>query len=155
MMSGVKHFCICLLPTCISSLEKHLFRSSAQFLLRLFIYLFIYFYDVEFYELYGYTGCCCCCCQVASVVSDSVQPHRQQPSRLPGPWDSPGKNTGVGCHCLLQCRKVKSESKVAESIWLLVTPWTAAHQASPSMGVSRQEYWSGVPPLPSLGYIGY
>ena len=34
-------------------------------------------------------------------------PHRQQPTRLPGPWDSPGKNTGVGCHFLLQCMKVK------------------------------------------------
>ncbi|KAB0384160.1 hypothetical protein FD755_006077 [Muntiacus reevesi] len=41
------------------------------------------------------------------VVSDSVQPHRRQPTRLPGPWDSPGKNTGVGCHFLLQCMKVK------------------------------------------------
>ena len=43
-----------------------------------------------------------CCCQVASVVSDSVQPHRRQPTRLPYPWDSPGKNTGVGYHALLQ-----------------------------------------------------
>ena len=49
---------------------------------------------------------CCCCCWVASVVSDSVRPHRQQPTRLPRPWDSPGKNTGVGCHFLLQCMKV-------------------------------------------------
>ena len=39
-----------------------------------------------------------CCCKVASVVSDSLRPHRQQPTRLPRPWDSPGKNTGVGCH---------------------------------------------------------
>ena len=52
---------------------------------------------------------------VASVVSNSVQPHRQQAMRLPRPWDSPGKNTGVGCHFLLQCMKVKSESEVAES----------------------------------------
>ena len=44
----------------------------------------------------------CCCCQVASVVSDSVRPHRWQPTRLCRPWDSPGKNTGVGCHFLLQ-----------------------------------------------------
>ena len=44
----------------------------------------------------------CCCCWVASVVSDSVQHHRWQPTRLSHPWDSPGKNTGVGCHCLLQ-----------------------------------------------------
>ena len=44
---------------------------------------------------------CCRCCQVTSVVSDSVRPHRRQPTRLPRPWDSPGKNTGVGCHFLL------------------------------------------------------
>ena len=48
-------------------------------------------------------------------MSDSVRPHRQQPTRLPHPWDSPGKNTGVGCHFLLQCMKVKSESEVAQS----------------------------------------
>ena len=52
---------------------------------------------------------------VTSVVSDSVGPHRRQPTRLPCPWDSPGKNTGVGCHFLLQCMKVKSESEVAQS----------------------------------------
>ena len=60
------------------------------------------------------TSCCYCCCQVTSVVSDSVRPHRQQPTRLPHPWDSPGKNTGVGCHFLLQCTKVKSQSEVAQ-----------------------------------------
>ena len=85
-------------------------------------------------------------------MSDSVQPHRWQPTRLPCPWDSPGKNTGVGCHFLLQCMKVKSESEVAQSCRLLVTPWTAAHQASPSMGLSMQDYWSGVP-LPSPSRI--
>ena len=57
----------------------------------------------------------CCCCQVASVLSNSVQPHRWQPTRLLCPWDSPGKNTGVGCHFLLQCMKVKSQSEVAQS----------------------------------------
>ena len=55
-----------------------------------------------------------CCCCVASVVSDSVRPQRRQPTRLRRPWDSPGKNTGVGCHFLLQCMKVKSESEVAQ-----------------------------------------
>ena len=45
-------------------------------------------------------------------MPDSVRPHRRQPTRLPRPWDSPGKNTGVGCHFLLQCMKVKSESEV-------------------------------------------
>ena len=48
-------------------------------------------------------------------MSDSVRPHRRQPTRLPCPWDSPGKNTGVGCHFLLQCMKVKSEREVAHS----------------------------------------
>ena len=48
-------------------------------------------------------------------MSDSVQPQRQQPTRFHDPWDSPGKNTGVGCHFLLQCMKVKSESEVAQS----------------------------------------
>ena len=48
-------------------------------------------------------------------MSDSVQPQSQQPTRRPRPWDSPGKNTGVGCHFLLQCMKVKSESEVAQS----------------------------------------
>jgi len=46
---------------------------------------------------------------------DSVRPHRWQPTRLPRPWDSPGKDTGVGCHFLLQCIKVKSESEVTQS----------------------------------------
>ena len=81
-------------------------------------------------------------------MSDSVRPHRRQPTRLPRPWDSPGKNTGVGCHCLLQCMKVKSESEVAQSCPTLATPWTAAYQTPPSMGFSRQKYWSVVP-LPS------
>ena len=48
-------------------------------------------------------------------MSDSVQPHRRQPTRLLCPWDSPGKNTGVGCHFLLQCMKLKSESEVSQS----------------------------------------
>ena len=88
-----------------------------------------------------------CCCWVASVVSNSVPPHRRQPTRLPHPRDSPGKNTGVGCHFLLQCMKVKT--KLLSRVWLFRTPWTAAYQAPPPMGISRQEYWSGVP-LPSL-----
>ena len=62
------------------------------------------------------------CCWVTSVVSDSVWHHRRQPTRLPHPWDSPGKNTGVGCHFLLQCMKVKSESEVAQSYPTLSDP---------------------------------
>ena len=55
-------------------------------------------------------------------MSDSVQPHRWQPTRLPCPWDSPGKNSGVGCHFLLQCMKVKSQSEVARSCPTLHDP---------------------------------
>ena len=73
-----------------------------------------------------------------SVVSNSVQSHRQQPTRLAHPWDSPVKNTGVGCHFFLQFVKVKSLSRVRPS----ATPWTAAFQAPPSMGFSREEYWN-------------
>ena len=79
--------------------------------------------------------CCCCCCQVASVVFNSVQPHRWQPTRLPRPWDSPGKNTGVGCHFLLQCRKVKSESEVAQSCPALSDPMDCSLPGSSAHGI--------------------
>ena len=86
-------------------------------------------------------------------MSDSVRPHRLQPTRLLHPWDSPGKNPGVGCHFLLQCMKVEIESEVAQSYLTLSDPMSAAYQAPPSMGFSRQQYWSGVPlPSPDLGY---
>ena len=81
-------------------------------------------------------------------MSDSVRPHGRQPTRLLCPWDSPGKNTGVGCHFLLQCMKVKSETEVSQSGPTPSDPMGCSYQAPPSMGFSRQEYWSGVP-LPS------
>ena len=87
-------------------------------------------------------------------MSDSVQPHRWQPTRLPHPGDSPGKNTGVGCHFLLHCIKVKSESEVAQSCLTLSNPMDCSYQAPLSMGFSRQEYWSGLP-SPSLMYSAY
>ena len=84
-------------------------------------------------------------------MSDSVWPCRRQPTRLPRPW-VPG---------ILQARtlkqvaisfsnawKWKAKVKSLSPVWLPATPWTAAYQAPPSMGFSRQEYWSGVP-LPS------
>jgi len=55
-------------------------------------------------------------------MSDSVRPHGLQPTRLLHPWNSPGKNTGVGCHFLLQCMKVESESEVAQSCLTLSDP---------------------------------
>jgi len=77
----------------------------------------------------------CCCCKVALVVSDSVQPYRRQPARLPCPWDSPGKNTGVDCHFLLQCMKVKSESEGAQSCLALCDPIDGSPPVSPILGI--------------------
>ena len=78
--------------------------------------------------------------------------HRWQPTRLPRPWDPPGKNTGVSYHFPLQCMKVKVKVKLLSLVLLFAPPGTVAYQAPPSMGFSRQEYWSGVP-LPSLGFL--
>ena len=95
-------------------------------------------------------------CWITSVVSDSVPPHRWQPTRLPRLWDSPDKNTGLGCHFLLQFNHdiliLRSSVKSLRRAWLGAIPWTAAYQAPPSLGFSKQEYWSGVP-LPSLKCI--
>ena len=71
----------------------------------------------------------------STVVSDSVRPHRQQPTRLPRPWDSPGKNTGVGCHYLLQCMKVKSESEVVQSCPTLSDPMDCSLPGSSIHGI--------------------
>ena len=72
---------------------------------------------------------------VASVVSDSVRPQRRQPPRLPRPWDSPGKNAGEGCHFLLQCMKVKSESEVAQSCLALREPMDCSLPGSSAHGI--------------------
>ena len=76
---------------------------------------------------------------------------RRQPTKLRRPWDSPGKNTGVGCHFLLQCMKVKSESEVAQLCPTPSDPRDCSLPGSSVHGFSRQEYWSGVPlPSPTL-----
>ena len=82
----------------------------------------------------------------ASVVSNSVQPHRRQPTRLPLPWDSPGKNTGVGCHVLLQCMKVKSESEVAQSCPTLSDPMDCSLPGSSVHGIfqARVLEWGAI-----------
>ena len=77
-------------------------------------------------------------------MSDSVRPHRWQATRLPGPWDSPGKNTGVGCHFLLQCMKVKSESEVAQSGLTPSKPTDCSLPGSSAQGIfqARVLEWS-------------
>ena len=87
-----------------------------------------------------------CCCWVTSVVSDSVRPHRWQPTGLPNPWDSPGKNTGVGCHFLLQCKKVKSQSEVAQSCLILSDPMDCSLSGSSVHGIfqARVLEWGAI-----------
>ena len=79
-------------------------------------------------------------------MSDSVWPHRWQPTRLPHPWDSSGKKTGVGCHFLLQCMKVKSESEVAQ---LCLTPsdpmdWSLPRSPAPGILQARTLEWVAI-----------
>ena len=124
------------IPRSILGESFYIFRICILFILFKFIF-----------NIINILLCCvCCCCWVASVLSDSVT-HRRQPTSLPCPWDSPGKNSGVGCHFLHQCMKVKREIKSLRRVQLVATPWAAACQAPPSMGFSRQESWSGVPLL--------
>ena len=73
----------------------------------------------------------------ASVMSSSVQPHRQQSTRLPHPWDSPGKNTGVGCHFLPQCMKVKGENDVAQLCPTLCDPMDCSPPGSSVHGICQ------------------
>ena len=79
-------------------------------------------------------------------MSDSVRPHRRQPTRLPRPWDSPGKNIGVGCHFLLQCKKVKSESEVTQSCRTLSDSMDCSLPGSSVHGIfqARVLDWSAI-----------
>ena len=116
---------------------------------------FLYSSSVYSYHLlFSFPSVAAAAKSLQSCPTDSAWPHRQQPTRVPRPWDLPGKNTGVGCHFLLQCMKVKSLSRVR----LLATPWTAAYQAPLSVGFARQEYCSGLPlpsPLLLLGLYNF
>ena len=79
-------------------------------------------------------------------MSDSVRPHRRQPTRLPHPWDSPAKNTGVGCHFLLQCMKVKSEREFAQSCPTLRNPMDCSLPSSSVHGIfqARVLEWGAI-----------
>ena len=85
-------------------------------------------------------------------MSNSVRPHRRQPTRLLRPWDSPGKNTGVGCHFLLQCMKVKSESEVAQSCPTLCDPTDYSLPGSSVHGIcqARVMEWGAINTSTSL-----
>ena len=79
-------------------------------------------------------------------MSDSVRPHRWQPTRLPCPWGFPGKNNGVGCHFLLRCMKVKSESGVAQSCPTLHDPTDCSLPGSSAHGIfqARVLEWGAI-----------
>ena len=83
-------------------------------------------------------------------MSDSVQPHRWQPTRLRRPWDSPGKNTGVSCHFLLQCTKVKSETEVAQSCPTLHYPMDCSLPGSSVHGIFQARVLEWVMSVPML-----
>ena len=84
----------------------------------------------------------------------TLRPHRQQPTRLPRPWDSPGKNTGVGCHFFLQCRKVKSESEVTQSCPTLSDPMDCSLPGSSVHGIfqARVLEWGAIAFSVQTGY---
>ena len=105
-----KHGILCISQTYIKGTNfHHEIWISLYFLYQKFVLIL----------LHGSSWGCCCC--IPSVVSDSVLPNRGQPTRLHRPWDSQGQNTGLGCHFLLQCMKVKGE---LSSVQLFMTPWT-------------------------------
>ena len=80
------------------------------------------------------------------TLCDSVRPCGRQPTRLSRPWDSPGKNTGVGCHFLLQCMKVKSESEIAQLCPTLCDPMDCSLPGSSVHGIfqARVLEWGAI-----------
>ena len=94
-----------------------------------------------FFSTYGFVTLQVC--HIAAAAAKllqsclTLQTHRRQPTRLPCPWDSPGKNNGVGCISFSNAWKWKVKVKLLSCVQLLVTPWTAAYQTLPSMGFSR------------------
>ena len=97
------------------------------------------------FEIYGYRSAAAAAAAAAKSLQ-SVRPHRRQPTRLPRRWDSPGKNTGVGCHFLLQCMKVKSESEVAQSCPTLSDPVDCSLPGSSVHGIfqARVLEWGAI-----------
>ena len=88
-------------------------------------------------------------------MSDSVRPHRWQPTRLPRPWDSPGKNNGEGRHFLLQCMKLKSESEVTQSCLTLSDLMDCSLPSSSVHGIfqARVLEWGAIRSLLNISCI--
>ena len=97
--------------------------------------------------------CCCCCCRFSRVrlcATPQMTAHQ-----APCPWDSPGKNTGVGCHFLLQCMKVKSESEVAQLCPTLRDPMGCSPPGSSAHGIfqARVLEWRAIAFSDNTHYI--
>ena len=113
------------------------------------IYRYIFIYFMIFVEICktspsSYTAAAAAAKSLKSCPT--LRSHRRQPTRLPRPWDSSGKNTGVGCHFLLQCMKVKSESEVAQSCLTLRDPMDCSLPGSPIHGIfqARVLEWGAI-----------
>ena len=142
MIQRCKFSCVdyfyCIPQTLMSCIYFYLLKNMFKIFLK--SYLTHVLFGTILFDL------CCCCCSVASVASDSVRPGRQQPTRLIRPWGSSGKNTGVGCHFLLQCMKVKSESEVAQSCPTLLDPMNCSLPGSSVHGIfqARVLEWGAI-----------
>ena len=136
------------------------------YMISILLYLLTLFYGPEYCLswckpfMFIWIVCVFCCCQVATTTTTTTTKSLQSCLTLCNPTD--GSPPGSPVPGILQARtlewvaiafsnawKWKVKVKSLSHVWLLATPWTAAYQAPPSMGFSRQEYWSGVP-LPSL-----
>ena len=118
------------------------------------LYTFIHIYPYKILVRYIYVDTYRAAAAAAESLQScliSVRPHRPQPTRLPCPWDSPGKNTGVGCHFLVQCMKVKSEGEVAQSCLTRQGPVDGSPPGSSVHGISQAGALGWVP-LPSPTY---
>ena len=120
--------------------------SSVKILvLEKITYLSIFALSVDF-ELYILIAAAAAAAAKLLQSCLTVRPQRRQPTRLPHPWDSPGKDTGVGCHFLLQCIKVKSESEVAQSCPTLSDPMDCSPPGSSVHGIlqARVPEWGAI-----------
>ena len=88
-------------------------------------------------------------------MPSSVRPHRGQPTKLPRPWDSPGKNIGVGCHFLLQCMRVKNESEIAQSCQTLSDPMACSPPGSSIHGIFQAKVleWGAIAFSGFMNYV--
>ena len=149
------HFIHCIIPANPNNVYKEENKQQIQNYGVRYLFGCVYIQQSFFWDVWPqrnsiYTNfpfpCCCCCCRVTSVVSNSVWPYRWQPTRFCRPWDSPGRNTGVGCHFLLQCMKVKSESEVAQLCPTLSNPMDCSLPGSSVHGIfqARVLEWGAI-----------